>query len=65
VPQFRASEYVVLAAALGVIVVITQDPALAGFDEIHTLLEGCAAIIALIVSAMAFSRYYSQPNGKY
>lgn len=55
----------VLAAALGVIVVITQDPALAGFDEIHTLLEGCAAIIALIVSAMAFSRYYSQPNGKY
>ena len=63
--QFRGLAYVALVLVFGVIAIFAHDSAWSGFDEIHTLLEGSAAIIALIVSAMAFTRYYSLPDGKY
>jgi PAS domain S-box-containing protein len=65
VRRYRLSAYLALATTLGVIAVFTHESAWSGFDEIHTLLEGSSAIVALIVSAMAFTRHYSQPEGKY
>lgn len=63
--RWRGAIYLSLATVLGGISYAAYHTEWSGFDDVHTLLEGSAAIVALIVSAMAFTRYYSRPEAKY
>ena len=57
--------YGVLAVTFAFISVEAVNTEWSGIDELHTVLEASAAIIALVVGAMAFTRHCSHPEAKY
>ena len=62
---WRLAMYGALAVAFAFISVEAVNTEWSGIDELHTVLEASAAIIALVVGAMAFTRHYSHPEAKY
>ena len=63
--RWRMVIYAGVAVVLTVLSLSTRNIEWSGFDELHTLIEASATILALIVAAMAFTRYYSRPEMKY
>lgn len=63
--RMRCISYGILAAAFGVVWLATRDADSAEYELVHTLLESVVSVLAFVVSAMAFTRYYSRREAKF
>jgi hypothetical protein len=65
VARARAVTYSGMAVGLLLLCWIAARTDWSGYDELHLLIEAVSSVVALTVSAMAFTCYYSRPEAKF